>query len=71
MILKSIVILIGLILFLKFLNKYVNPVVKAANKVNEKEKKEKNTVTYVQHKNPNSPKSADNDGEYIEYKELD
>lgn len=66
---KTILIIAAILIVLNFIKKYINPIVKAANNVNEKAKQEKNTVTYVNVKK--EPKGLSNtDEEYIEYKEI-
>lgn len=68
--LRTIAILLAVILILNLIRKYVTPIVKAANNINEKAKKEKNTITYVNSSKKSSNASNEDDGEYIEYKEI-
>ncbi|MGQ3012693.1 MAG: hypothetical protein ACT6QS_03240 [Flavobacteriales bacterium] len=71
MILRAIVILLIVILILNFFRKYIRPVVKAANDINEREKRRNQTIDYgTDHRPKKQRRNNDDDGEYIEYKEI-
>jgi len=72
MILRAIIILLIVILILNFFRKYIRPIVKAANDINEREKRRNQTIDYGTDHHPKKQqrRNNDDDGEYIEYKEI-
>lgn len=69
---RTILILLIIILILNFFRKYIRPIVKAANDINDREKRRNHTIEYETDQRPKKQRRNrnDDDGEYIEYKEI-